>query len=335
MQEYEIFIKDVESIERISIEEAQEQTIKLIDSKDIDDDWRVDSRLRAYHILDLISKYKQNGDADDFHNYAVTFARINDYDAACLVLKYGLKRFPYNVDLLADFLIYAPDSSSENRYEECDCFYAILKKIDKRLWTWRGFDFSIQYLVGKLELDYNKTDDILNEVNILVNEYLEYYPLDEKSYLMAYMIKRKYSKCSDVVNPERYLEEAVGSSIKSPRCALKLAEKMFDKKEFDKALELLNNTIYDSLENSNGVSLSNAYLLRYTIKISSLINKLDMYKKIDVNEELVSYIKNAYLDYRIAKELDGNSSKIKSAYQYIKIIEVATGIAIDDALDDD
>ena len=105
MQDYANFIKEVESLERISIQDAQEQTLKLFKSN-IDDDWGVDTRLQAYTILDMVCKYKQNGDADDFHNYAVTFSRINDYDAACIILKCGLNRFPRNVDLLADYLIF-------------------------------------------------------------------------------------------------------------------------------------------------------------------------------------------------------------------------------------
>lgn len=334
MQDYASFIKEVESLGRISIREAQEQTSKLLKSNVLDDDWGIDARLQAYSILDLVCKYKQNGDADDFHNYAVTFSRINDYDAACIVLEHGLKRFPQNVDLLADYLIYAPDSSSDDRYEKCDNHFQTLKQIDMSLWTWRGFDFSIQYLISKLDQSVESIAAICQELEEISNKYLELFVLDERSYFTTYLMQQRLKLIAPKNKPEKNLENAVSLSINAPRCSLKLAEIMFDKKEYDKALQLLDKTIRDSIERSGGVPLANVYLLRFTIKASKLISEMDSSKKINVNDELTLKINNAYLDYRIAKKLGNDSSKINYAQQYVKIIETATGVFMDEDFDD-
>lgn len=333
MQEYANFIKEVESLGRISIQDAQEQTLKLLKSNG-DDDWGIDSRLQAYTILDLACKYKQNGDADDFHNYAVTFSRINDYDAACVILKCGLNRFPNNVDLLADYLIYGPDCSSENRFQECDDYFHILKKVDLRLWTWRAFDFSIQYLITKLDQGIEDIELCLQELDLLSQKYLEAYPLDERAYFTTYLMQHKLKHFRSKENPEKTLECAVSLQINTPRCSLKLAELMFDKKEYDRALQLLDKTIQDSIERNSGLPLANVYLLRFTLKASKLINAIDSSNKIEVDDELAIAIKNAYLDYRIAKKLGNDSSKINSAYQYVKIIETSTGILMDESTDE-
>ena len=330
MQDYASFVKEVESLGRVSIRDAQEQTSKLLKSNVIDDDWRIDARLQAYAILDLVCKYKQNGDADDFHNYAITFSRINDYDAACAILECGLKRFPKNVDLLADYLITAPDSSFDDRYEKCDNHYQTLKQINMSLWTWRGFDFSIQYLINKLDQSLENVTTICQELNEISSKYLELFALDERSYFTTYLMQQRLNQIEHPSSPEKNLENAIVLSINAPRCSLKLAEIMFDKKEYDKALQLLDKTIYDSIERSGGVSLANVYLLRFAIKASRIIAAIDLSGKIDVDDELISKIKNAYLDYRIAKKLGNDSPKINYVQQYVKIIETATGVFMDE-----
>ena len=333
MQDYANFIKEVESLERISIQDAQEQTLKLFKSN-IDDDWGVDTRLQAYTILDMVCKYKQNGDADDFHNYAVTFSRINDYDAACIILKCGLNRFPRNVDLLADYLIYGPDCSSENRFQECDDYLKTLNSIDVRLWTWRAFDFSIQYLMTKMDQGVEDVEFYLQEIDLLSQKYLKAYPLDERAYFTTYLMQHKLKHFRSNEQPEKILEQAVSLQINTPRCSLKLAEIMFDKKEYDRALLLLDKTIQDSIERNSGLSLANVYLLRFTIKAVNLINILDSCKTFEATDEMISKIKNAYLDYRVAKKLGNDSQKTNSAYQYVKIIETSTGILMDESTDE-
>ena len=334
MQEYASFISEVENLGRISIREAQEQTSKLLMAPGLDDDWGIDSRLKAYSILDLVCKYKQNGDADDFHNYAVAFSRINDYDAACIIIECGLKRFPYNVDLLADYLIYAPDSSIDDRYLKCDSCFQILKQIDMSLWTWRGFDFSIQYLIGRLDQGIEDITAICRELNEISNKYLEFFSLDERSYFTTYLMQQKLKQIQRIETPERNLEIAVALSINAPRCSLKLAEIMFDRKKYDVALQLLDKTIRDSTERHGGVPLANVYLLRFTIKASELIAAMDSANRVDVDDNLILKIKNAYLDYRIAKKLGNDSSKMNYAQQYIKIIETATNVLMDEDVDE-
>ena len=63
------------------------------------------AREDLYELIDqFLSQDQQSGDADDFHNFAVELARKDEYILACSVLDCGLKLFPKNVDLLADYL---------------------------------------------------------------------------------------------------------------------------------------------------------------------------------------------------------------------------------------
>ena len=53
----------------------------------------------------------ENGmDADDYHNKAVEFARHGKYKRSTEICMDGLKRFPLNVDLLADTIKYSAEA---------------------------------------------------------------------------------------------------------------------------------------------------------------------------------------------------------------------------------
>ena len=81
---------------------------------------------------------KQVGGPDDFHNLAVTLGRSGYDELACDILEKGLTLFPYDVDLLADYLIYGIDCE---RMDACEEYYQTLWKVPQSEWTWRGFAF--------------------------------------------------------------------------------------------------------------------------------------------------------------------------------------------------
>ena len=88
----------------------------------------------------LINTGNLPGDADDYHNISVCYARQGDYTSACEILEKSIPIFPYNSDLLADYIKYG---SKAGELEKCAQYYKKLREIPVNAWTWRGFDFSI------------------------------------------------------------------------------------------------------------------------------------------------------------------------------------------------
>lgn len=326
------FIEESKRINRVSVEEANEQTIKITNLNDVDYDWEISSRLQVYEILDTFMQLKQNGNSSDFHNYAVTFARINDYDAACDIIRSGLKRFPYNIDLLADFLEYAPMSSDENCYQECESYFQTIKNIDLCSWTWRGFNFTIDYLLSKIDQNINEKATIKKDLDVISKKYIELFPMDERAYYSLYLIEQKFGS----INNKVCLMNAVEHPIRAAHCALRLAEIFFDEKDYSQSLTYLNRAINDSIDRNGSLKLVNIYLLRFIIKVSVFMNRQELVDNTLSNtkdDDLEKEIRDIYCDYRIAKSLGIEPSKKDSFNQYVKLLELASGIIFDDAED--
>lgn len=325
MRSIQDFIDDGKKIGRVSIEEANNQTLKILNENYYDEDWEINSRIKAYDILDMTLGIKHNGNPDDFHNYAVTFARINDYDAACDIIKSGLKKFPFNIDLIADFLEYAPENSDENRFAECEEYYEKLKNIEINTWTWRAFSFAIDYLLAKSEQDINEIKKIICELNIISNKYLEIYSMDERAYFSAYIIDQRFKNKYETKDT---LEKAISLPIRAAHCALKLAELFFEKKEYDKSLLCLNRALNDGIDQYGGINMVNIYLLRFSIKVSMLMNSFALSNNTRglINDDIQEKIKDAYKDYQVANGLGIDFTKKKSFKQYKKLLELTSGV---------
>ena len=93
-------------------------------------------------VSDFCNQTEVYGTENEFHNLAVHLAKSNLEDLACRVLERGLKMHK-NVNLLADYLQYGLRCGYRDKCKE---YYGILNRIPKRIWTWRGFSFSIEYL---------------------------------------------------------------------------------------------------------------------------------------------------------------------------------------------
>ncbi len=130
----------------------------------------------------VMSSNRVIGSVDEFHNFAVNYAQTDDKQTACEILKLGLNLYPSSVDLLADFIQYGVQCGRE---EECEKYFQKLQTIPKELWSWRGFDFSIDYLQNKLERMNSKEEytSIRKDMLNLVASFREYMPFDERSYL--------------------------------------------------------------------------------------------------------------------------------------------------------
>ncbi|MCL2370541.1 MAG: hypothetical protein FWC80_04880 [Firmicutes bacterium] len=328
MQDINEFINIVNKTGKVSIQEAHEQTDKLLN--DFDDEGENNMRIKAYELLDIVLAAKQSGDADDYYSYAVLFARINDYDAACDILERGLLRNPQNVDLLATYIVYAPDNSDEFRYEKCQKYFSKLQNIPREKWTWRAYDFSIEYLCKLAEQDDQDMYAVKEKTYKLVSQYLEAFPLDERAHYAKYNCLFSFGESLD--KQIETLEVALKDTFRAARCAMRLADLKFERKDYENTIELLNKTSQDAIDLKIGISMANVYLLRFVARAAQLLEKSDGGK--NLNKQSNKEIKEAYIDYNLARKLKATQSKIKLAGSYVKILEEYSGIENPEEYDD-
>jgi len=154
----------------------------------IDDEYS--SSTERQDAIDLVKKIvasesQSSGSTDEYYDYAVVFARNNEYDLACDVLSCGLNRYPKNNDLLAYYLLCATKSSSDEHYKRCDNVYETLQSIRPHLWTWRAYDFSISYLLDKNDRETGvELKNIMSECLDLAHEFQKRIPTNELAYLV-------------------------------------------------------------------------------------------------------------------------------------------------------
>lgn len=208
-------------------------------------------------VQELISQKTQIGNSDQFHNFSATLGG-NGFDSlACDVLDIGLERFPMNVDLLADYLIYGIDCE---RLDKCAVHFNTLESIEKSEWTWRCFAFGIVYF-NRLRNSIAKTIEERNQykkkVAELARAYKKYLPYEEGGYrecakLMEKKPQVKLKLLNDALN-----NELVGSC---PACAFEKAEILFQQKKYEEARDAINRSLEDSINQTQGGVKEN-YLL--------------------------------------------------------------------------
>ncbi len=199
-------------------------------------------------IFDRIQKGEITGDADDFHNIAVTFARHQEPERASLICQTGLSIWPGNIDLNADALTYIMDAGdllAANRLAEslqANC-------PDRSKWNWRGFSFLFDYFLEVQPKGFEK------EIDTLISEYKRYLPQEEKAFLCD---AKRYENMGEVDNAINSLEEAV-SNLNAPQCALKLTDMYFERAKYQDAVRTATLGIAYAAEPQP--SIRTAYLL--------------------------------------------------------------------------
>ena len=216
-------------------------------------------------IESFMSQSQQSGDADDFHNFAVALAKKNEMALACQVLENGLKLFPKNVDLLADYLQYGIDCE---KLDECKKYYKSLLKIPRRRWTWRGFAFLIDYLKFLVENSDSEKEIDTKEKEMLevVSEFKKYYPYSEETY----RVEASVYKCLNMQDEElAVLQKALESVEVAPKCALRCADILFERGRYEEATEKIKRGISDATQAQKAVSEGYIYYLSALCKIAT------------------------------------------------------------------
>ena len=285
------------------------------------DDPEYESALSELNELTQSVLSKPIGDASDFHNFAVGLAK-NEFDhLACEVLRCGLRLFPQNCDLLSDFLHYGMNCGLQ---DECKLYYEALKKLPKRLYTWRGFTFGIYYLEALLDQcdTDSKLDELANEMLQLSNDFLKYLPYEEDAYRSRATI---YNVLKDPQKEIDTLRDGLKHLQSAPKCALELADILVDRGEYDEALSVISRCISDNNKDQSSINEAYVYYLWGRARLGKEEKSGGEFTK-----DIVIPI---YVDFNTALSTLKNNSYINVIHEKVKLLQSKTGINVPMALE--
>ena len=301
-----------------------------------DFDYEDSPRKKLRNIANLFENEELQilGNSDTYHNVAVDFARQDMYDCACRILKRGLAHTPYSIDLLSDLIRYG---ISSGQYDLCEEPYKDLNRISKDMWTWRAFSFSIDYL-AELSNHANsmKKRNNLKQMSLdLANQFIERIKSDQAYYDKAFVLCTFGSNEKDgiVETEESVLKSGLEEVKVAPKCALRLANILFNRGEYLDAINVLQRCCINAFKPQPDINGGYAFLLLALSKASKLYNES---QKIDYADNK-SLIDEMYKDFHTAISFGLVDVFDRSARTAIKVLEAQTNIEYPytDAIADD
>ena len=200
-------------------------------------------------------------DSDDFHNKAVDLARSSRYDEAVRMCQAGLKRFPEEIDLLADTVKYA---SKAGDMDTAEAHFQKMLAIPRQRWNWRAYTFGFDYLV----LHPLQNEALCRE---LIADYKRYIPYEEKSHMSESELEEALG------NGERSMEvllHVVDEHPTAPQCALRLADMQMDRGMFGEVIKTCNYGLSASCEVQPSINIPYLILLRTLCKDALLFKRM-------------------------------------------------------------
>ena len=281
--------------------------LRYISEQDDEDDEQ--AREDLYKLMDrFANQSEQSGDANDFHNFSVALAIKDEYALACDVLECGLKIHSNNVDLLADYLQYGINCG---RLEQAKSCYKMLNKIPRMRWTWRGFAFSINFLKNIIERSdsQKEIDTKITEIQDLLTDFRKYHSDSEETY----RVEAETYQCINMKDKEvEALKSALDNLGVAPKCALRYADILFERGQYEAATAAIKRCIGDSTT-QRSVNEGYMYYL-YALSILADHQKRD----VGLDEETVLLI---YSNFNVALLELGNSN-------YSEVIRTKTNTLI-------
>lgn len=281
-----------------------------------------DSRQDLYELIQqFAAQPQQPGDANDFHNFSVVLAQRNEYVYACTVLDCGLRLFPKNVDLLADYLQYGTRC---NQLDACKKYYKTLLKIPRRRWTWRGFAFLMEYLLFLMDRSDSakELDAKEQELVSIATDFRKQFPYTEEPYRSESNVYRMLNLPDQEAAVLRLALENVRIA---PKCALRYADILFERGLYSEAAAAVQRAIHDANQTQASVNEGYVYYLNALCKIA-LAQQAET--DLHLDEEAVRSI---YSDFNIAL---AKFQKTQSSYTEVirtktNTLVNKTGIAVD------
>ncbi|WP_336595683.1 hypothetical protein [Bacteroides acidifaciens] len=172
------------------------------------------------------------GSADDYHNLASEYARKGFYAMAATIAVAGASRYTYNIDLLADIIKYSCDSQ---RWNNCKKAYERLCTMNKKLWNWRAFTFSINYLIDRCSTEELLVREVTyNEALALSKEYKESSLQDERAWVAEAEL---FLMENEVEKAIQTLVDGVAQVGVAPQCCVKLSDIYLKRGEYENVIK--------------------------------------------------------------------------------------------------
>lgn len=260
-----------------------------------------------------------HGDANDFHNFAVSISKFsNDNKGAYSIVKEGLRIHNVNTDLLADALMYGYNCGEK---QECEQYFSILQTIDKSRWTWRAFTFSINYLLD-VQGTTSKYDYSTETILEIVKEYKKINPYEEDAWLAEYNIYDKTNRKEEAI---RVLEDAISRFSFSPKCWLRYADLMIDRGEYQKVIPIVKKMLRNP-KTTDTVNPSYMYFLDGQCKLAILMDSSE-YELGNFDDRAIQSI---YRSFHLARNSNGLREETDNRIEdYITRLTIETQIPYD------
>lgn len=260
------------------------------------------------------------GDADDFHNFAVSISRVtNDNRKTVDIIQAGLKIHQQNTDLLADAIKYGYSCGEK---DQCRQWYETLTQIDKSRWTWRTFSFCIDYLLAEWTSSDQNTYSI-EDILKLAKDYQAMIPDEEDAWLCEFDI---YNGTNQKEKGILVLESAIEKFAFCPRCWLRYVDILMERGDYEKAEPIIRKMCRNP-KTIEKVNASYMYFLDGQCKLQRFLNS-EAYDEGEFDEKEIWKI---YRAFRKALSASGLRENIKSKIdEYISDIVSDTDILFPD-----
>jgi tetratricopeptide (TPR) repeat protein len=281
-------------------------------------------------------------DADDVHNLAVSFSRLDMLDKALFIVEHGLKSYPSNTDLLADALKY---SCLLLKFDLAQIYYDRIFTIPKALWTWRAFDFAIDYLTenvaSRLDTSLNsdeiaaRADQLKQSIRSLVGEFKKFFPSDERSALAEVGMIHNLEDHLGIEREIEALRIATEENPQRPKCLLRYAELLIENGQKDGSLAALKKCeLSGGLEANSGISRAYLYYLIASVLFSNLLELLDEDEIIDSDKkqnQISDLVRRFYVSCRSAESVYPplKIGLLENLANNKRLIEIKTAISED------
>ena len=204
-------------------------------------------------VNNVISSPDINGSANDYHNLAAALAREDLYNEACSILDKGRTLFKADTDLLSDLVQYASEVSKTDAAEKA---VSSLLDIDSIFWSWRCYEFLINY--------YTSIGD-LKEAYRLSIEFIEKYPNNERGYRQKAEIELQLHRGSEGIKEAiTTLKQAIENHVNCPQCANALGEIMLSQGDYDEAIKYESKAIMELAQEQPHINIAHVFFNRAT-----------------------------------------------------------------------
>ena len=245
-------------------------------------------------VQDAITRENVRGSADEYHNLCAELARLGEYGLACSILDKGLKQHPMDADLLADFLQYGIKSE---RLEDCKIHFTTLNGLDRVMWTWRSFDFSIDYLLYLYGIAMGESASdvriaLQTQLYEIVQEFQKCLPYDETAWLASYNVYTAFGEQEKAV--EALLDGITGDRV-APKCCIKYADIQLERGKYEETVKYAQRGIRASAQDQESVSVGYLYYISALAK-EALLRTDNGLKQENLTEDVAS----VFRDYKVA-----------------------------------